>query len=75
MSIDALCGLNLLKYEDIPFFVFGHELGALVAFELCRRLNTEFPASALFVSGMSCPQVCGRSRYWALVGLPGQAAE
>lgn len=57
MAVEAICGLHLLTHDDTPYFVFGHELGALVAFEICRRVQAEFPVKALFVSGMSCPQV------------------
>lgn len=42
-----------------PFAFFGHSLGALVAFELCRRLRAagaKLPAH-LFVSGRSAPQI------------------
>lgn len=41
-----------------PFAFFGHSLGALVAFELCRRLRAAgapLPAQ-LFVSGRNAPQ-------------------
>lgn len=57
MVVEALCGLHLLTHDDIPYFVYGHEFGALVAFEICRRVAGEFPFQALFVSSMSCPQV------------------
>ena len=58
LVVDALLGLELLGHEEnVPWFVFGHELGALLAFEMCRRLEKEFPAAGLFVSGMGCPQV------------------
>lgn len=57
MVVEALCGLHLLKHEDIPCFVYGHEFGALMAFEICRKVQAEFPMKALFVSSMSCPQV------------------
>lgn len=57
MVIEALCGLHLLAHESIPVFAFGHEFGALVAFEICRRVQRDFPVKGLFVSSMSCPQV------------------
>lgn len=59
MVVEALCGLHLLAHEGIPVFAFGHEFGALVAFEICRRVQADFPVKGLFVSGMSCPQVGG----------------
>lgn len=58
LAVEALCGLSLLAHEDIPYFIAGHEFGALVAFEICRRVQAEFPMQGLFVSSMSCPQVC-----------------
>ncbi len=57
MAVEALRGLHLLKHDDIPCFILGHEFGALVAFEICRSVEEEFPMKALFVSSMSCPQV------------------
>lgn len=59
--VEALCGLHLLGHGDIPCFVYGHELGALMAFEICRKVQAEFPMKALFVSSMSCPQVSDSS--------------
>lgn len=59
LAVDALKGLNLLGQDGdgIPCYFFGHELGALVAFEMCRRFEDDFPVAGLFVSGMNCPQV------------------
>lgn len=57
MALEALCGLQLLTHGGTPFSVFGHELGALLAFEFCRRVEGDFPPEALFVSGISCPQM------------------
>lgn len=60
LAVDALKGLKLLGQDGdrIPCFFFGHELGALVAFELCRRFEDDVSVVAgLFVSGMTCPQV------------------
>ncbi|MEM8613843.1 MAG: alpha/beta fold hydrolase, partial [Cyanobacteria bacterium P01_H01_bin.105] len=36
--VEAL-GPELLPYLDLPFVCFGHSLGALIAFELCRWLQ------------------------------------
>lgn len=58
LVVEALRGLGLVAHEDMPYFVLGHEFGALVAFEICRRVQEEFPMRGLFVSSMSCPQVC-----------------
>lgn len=49
----------LLPYLDAPFALFGHSMGALVAFELTRRLDAEgAPAPLhLFVSGHRAPHM------------------
>lgn len=49
---------GLADWIDRPFALFGHSTGALVAFELARRLEQEgrFPAQ-LFVSGCGAPQL------------------
>jgi medium-chain acyl-[acyl-carrier-protein] hydrolase len=48
----------LRGYLDRPFALFGHSLGALVAFELARRLQrgTGLQPVCLFVSGCGAPQ-------------------
>lgn len=38
-TIVQALGPQLLPYLDIPFAVFGHSMGALVAFELCQWLR------------------------------------
>lgn len=46
-------------YLDKPFAFFGHSMGALIAFELSRKLRSEYglkPAH-LFVSGRRAPQL------------------
>jgi medium-chain acyl-[acyl-carrier-protein] hydrolase len=49
----------LRPYLDVPFALFGHSMGALVAFELARRLRAESAPSPvrLFVSGHRAPQL------------------
>lgn len=48
---DAACA------DDRPASLFGHSFGALVAFELARRLrDRSVPVLGLFVSGMAAPQ-------------------
>jgi medium-chain acyl-[acyl-carrier-protein] hydrolase len=45
-------------YQDIPFALFGHSLGALVSFELARRLRAmNIQPVHLFVSGRAAPQL------------------
>ncbi|HEX8335418.1 MAG TPA: alpha/beta fold hydrolase [Pyrinomonadaceae bacterium] len=48
----------LLPHLDKPYAFFGHSMGALVSFEVARRLRREhgLAPSHLFVSGSSGPQ-------------------
>jgi medium-chain acyl-[acyl-carrier-protein] hydrolase len=49
----------LLPYLDKPFAFFGHSMGALVSFELARRLEKKHALLPvyLFVSGHNAPQI------------------
>jgi medium-chain acyl-[acyl-carrier-protein] hydrolase len=49
----------LLPYMDRPFALFGHSMGALVAFELARLLRREWLRGplCLFVGGRCAPQI------------------
>ena len=49
----------LLPYLDMPFAFFGHSMGALVTFELARRLRARHGLEPihLFVSGRMAPQL------------------
>jgi medium-chain acyl-[acyl-carrier-protein] hydrolase len=49
----------LLPHLDAPFAFFGHSLGALVSFELARKLQGQhgLVPACLFVSGHGAPQV------------------
>lgn len=49
----------LRPWLDLPFAFFGHSMGALVAFELVRRLRDEGPGKVahLFVSGRRGPEL------------------
>jgi medium-chain acyl-[acyl-carrier-protein] hydrolase len=52
--------VNALRSRlDLPFALFGHSMGALVAFEVARQLRRErLPAPChLFVSGFRAPQL------------------
>lgn len=46
-------------YLDLPFALFGHSMGAWIAFELAHHLNKNFDllAQHLFVSGRFAPQI------------------
>lgn len=50
---------DLLPYLHEPFAIFGHSLGAMVAFELARHLVREhsIQPTNLFVSGYPAPQI------------------
>jgi medium-chain acyl-[acyl-carrier-protein] hydrolase len=51
-------GAALASYLDKPFALFGHSMGALIAFELTRHLRKEYGALPvhLFVSSRPAPQ-------------------
>lgn len=52
-------GEALAPCLDKPFALFGHSMGALIAFELARHLRREYSAQPvhLFVSGRCSPQM------------------
>jgi len=49
----------LRSYRELPFAIYGHSMGALLAFELARQLRRTGGAQqkALFVSGRRAPQL------------------
>jgi medium-chain acyl-[acyl-carrier-protein] hydrolase len=49
----------LLPFLDLPFAFFGHSMGAVVAFELARKLRTavNLEPRHLFVSGRIAPHI------------------
>lgn len=53
---------DLLPYQERPFALWGHSLGALLAFELTRELRRRHMLSPihLFVAGFHAPQVFNR---------------
>ncbi len=56
--VEALAAA-LRPYFDVPFAFFGHSMGAVIGFELARRLRgerLEGPAH-LFVAGRRAPQI------------------
>jgi medium-chain acyl-[acyl-carrier-protein] hydrolase len=58
---DALCDalvVALAAYLDRPFAVFGHSMGAIIAYEFTRRLRARGLAPRhLFVSGQRAPHI------------------
>lgn len=51
-------GAALRPYLDLPFALFGHSMGALIAFELARYVRKEYHLlpDHLFVSALRAPQ-------------------
>ncbi len=48
---------GLRPYLDVPFAFFGHSLGALVAFEVARRVGPDPLLRRLFVSARRAPHL------------------
>jgi surfactin synthase thioesterase subunit len=69
-DIVAALAVDVMPYLDRPFAFFGHSLGALVAFELCRylRQHCDRRPQRLFIS--ACPAPTHSRTRPALHGLP-----
>jgi medium-chain acyl-[acyl-carrier-protein] hydrolase len=62
--VSQLAG-ELAGYLTRPFVLFGHSMGALIAFELIRRLRSSGMAPVhLFASGCRAPDLPSRSPDW-----------
>ncbi|SRR5712691_291182 len=49
---------ELVPFLDKPFALFGHSMGAIISFEVARRLRADqFNASLLIVSGRGAPHL------------------
>jgi len=55
-----------------PFYLFGHSLGALVAFEVCRRLPESAAPRRLLASGCSAPALLPSQRVKQIANLTGR---
>ncbi len=57
----------LLPWLDLPVSLFGHSMGAAVAFETARRLEaTGAPVRRLFTSGRRAPSIGGDSAVYKM---------
>ena len=56
---------EITPYLDKPFAFFGHSMGAIISFELARRLRSErsVEPAHLFISGRRSPRVPRRDPY------------
>jgi surfactin synthase thioesterase subunit len=58
-ALVAMISDEIAHLTDIPYVIFGHSMGALIAFELVRRLLTQGVAlpSCLIVAGSNAPHL------------------
>jgi surfactin synthase thioesterase subunit len=56
-----------------PFYLFGHSLGALVAFEVCRKLSGLAELRRFIASGISAPSLLPSQRVKDIAKLSGFA--
>lgn len=56
-----------------PSYLFGHSLGALVAFEVARLLNAQTTVGHLVISALAAPSLLPSARVRELAGLHGKA--
>jgi surfactin synthase thioesterase subunit len=74
-SIDELAdgaARAIAAQADRPVLLFGHSLGALVAFEVARRLRDEPALRHLVVSGCSAPELLPTERVRRIAQLDGR---
>jgi surfactin synthase thioesterase subunit len=74
MGIEVLCdevAERIAAQDNGPFLLFGHSLGALIAFEVGRRLGDR-PAH-LIASGCVAPSLHPTARMVEVAGLEGQS--
>jgi surfactin synthase thioesterase subunit len=59
------------RQDSRPYYLFGHSLGALVAFEVCRRLTGQATPRHLIASGCSAPSLLPSQRVKQIAELTG----
>lgn len=62
----------LAQADGRPCFLFGHSLGALVAFEVCRRLPGSAAPRHFIASGCAAPSLLPSERVRRIATLTGQ---
>jgi surfactin synthase thioesterase subunit len=60
------------EQDGRPIYLFGHSLGALVAFEVCRRLRDEPAVAHLIVSALAAPTLLPSRRVLELSRAEGR---
>lgn len=63
---------ELAEADGRPSFLFGHSLGALVAFEVCRRLPAAIAPRHFVASGCAAPSLLPSERVRRIATLTGQ---
>jgi surfactin synthase thioesterase subunit len=63
---------ELAGSDGRPCFLFGHSLGALVAFEVCRRLPAAIAPRHFVASGCAAPSLLPSERVRRIATLTGQ---
>lgn len=68
-AADAIA--ELAGADERPFYLFGHSLGAVVAFEVCRKMAGQARLQHLIASGCSAPRLLPSERVQHIAKLEG----
>jgi medium-chain acyl-[acyl-carrier-protein] hydrolase len=60
MPLSDEAAAAILPFTDVPYALFGHSLGAILAFEVARLLEPATPPVRLFVSARRAPHLPDR---------------
>ena len=63
---------TVTEADGRPFYLFGHSFGALLAFEVCRRLSGSAVPRHLIASGCAAPSLLPSRRVQEIARLAGQ---